>query len=140
MGVTGLESVGLTCLAIMSEKIYAIAGGLSLIGGGKGDGIIFETFESVLCLDTPRECSVFAQSRLQNAVCRSVVHVVAPPGSEFVRRVTPPPRQIRGTYSAAIAPLHPALHNTDRGRYRDPAIDRSSHGSSTSDKPPDSGL
>jgi hypothetical protein len=30
MGVTGLESVGLTCLAIMSEKIYAIAGGLSL--------------------------------------------------------------------------------------------------------------
>jgi hypothetical protein len=30
MGVTGLESVGLTCLAIMSEKIYAIAGELSL--------------------------------------------------------------------------------------------------------------
>ena len=37
------------------------------------------------------ECSVFARSRLKNAVCGSVVHVVAPPGSEFVRRVTPHP-------------------------------------------------
>ena len=37
------------------------------------------------------ECSIFARSRLKNAVCGSVVHVVAPPGSEFVRRATPHP-------------------------------------------------
>jgi len=55
----------------------------------KGDGFIFGTFEGVLCLGAPRECSIFAQSRLQIVVCRSVVLVVAPPGSEFVWRVTP---------------------------------------------------
>ena len=40
-------------------------------GTGKGDGFIFEAFGGVLCPGAPRECSVFAQSRLQNAVCRS---------------------------------------------------------------------